>query len=61
MLYKVRTEIAMSKASLATKALPAPAAKAVELLLNSGFKNVWNVKGGINEWSNKIDPSVPKY
>lgn len=36
-------------------------AKAVELLLKSGFKNVFNVVGGINEWSTKIDPSVPKY
>jgi len=36
-------------------------AKAVELLLRSGFKKVWNVVGGISEWSNKIDPSVPKY
>lgn len=36
-------------------------AKAVELLLKSGFKNVWNVKGGITEWSNRIDPTVPKY
>lgn len=36
-------------------------AKAVELLLRSGFKKVWNVVGGIGEWSNKIDPDVPKY
>jgi adenylyltransferase/sulfurtransferase len=36
-------------------------ARAVELLLRSGFKKVWNVVGGITEWSNKIDPSVPKY
>ncbi len=36
-------------------------AKAVELLIKSGFKNVSNVVGGINEWSTKIDPSVPKY
>jgi len=36
-------------------------AKAVELLLKSGFKNVWNVTGGITAWSTKIDPSVPKY
>ena len=35
--------------------------RAVEFLLNSGFKKVWNVVGGITEWSNKIDPSVPKY
>jgi len=36
-------------------------AKAVELLMRSGFKKVWNVVGGIGEWSNKIDPNVPKY
>ena len=35
--------------------------KAAELLRRSGFKKVWNVVGGITEWSNKIDPSVPKY
>ena len=36
-------------------------ARAVEFLLQSGFKKVWNVVGGIGEWSNKIDPNVPKY
>ena len=36
-------------------------ARAVELLRRSGFKKVFNVAGGINEWSNKIDPSIPKY
>ena len=36
-------------------------ARAAELLLQSGFKKVWNVVGGITEWSNKIDPSIPKY
>jgi adenylyltransferase/sulfurtransferase len=36
-------------------------AKACELLARSGFKKIWNVVGGIGEWSNKIDPSVPKY
>ena len=36
-------------------------AKACELLIRSGFKNVRNVVGGISEWSNKIDPAVPKY
>ena len=35
--------------------------RAVELLLRSGFKKVWNVVGGIKEWSDKIDPTVPKY
>ena len=36
-------------------------AKAVEFLRQSGFKNVRNMKGGILAWSDKVDPSVPKY
>ena len=36
-------------------------AKAVELLRQSGFKNVRNMTGGILAWSDKVDPSVPKY
>ena len=36
-------------------------AKAVRLLQNAGFQNVYNVKGGITAWSEEIDPSVPKY
>ena len=36
-------------------------AKAQEFLLQSGFKKVRNMKGGILAWSDKVDPSVPKY
>jgi rhodanese-related sulfurtransferase len=36
-------------------------AKAVKLLQEAGFRNVYNVKGGITAWSEEIDPSVPKY
>lgn len=36
-------------------------AKAVQLLQQSGFRKVWNVKGGIEAWSNEIDTRVPKY
>jgi adenylyltransferase/sulfurtransferase len=36
-------------------------AKACDLLRQSGFKRVTNVKGGILAWSDKVDPSVPKY
>ena len=36
-------------------------AKAVKLLQDAGFRNVYNVKGGITAWSEEIDPSVPKY
>jgi sulfur-carrier protein adenylyltransferase/sulfurtransferase len=36
-------------------------ARAVKLLREAGFENVYNVKGGITAWSEEIDPSVPKY
>ncbi|MBM3811648.1 MAG: molybdopterin-synthase adenylyltransferase MoeB [Acidimicrobiia bacterium] len=36
-------------------------AKACDFLRQSGFKKVKNVKGGILAWSDKVDPSVPKY
>jgi len=36
-------------------------AKAVDLLKQSGFKKVRNMKGGILAWSDQVDPSVPKY
>jgi adenylyltransferase/sulfurtransferase len=35
--------------------------KAVDLLKANGFKHVRNMTGGILAWSDKIDPSVPKY
>jgi adenylyltransferase/sulfurtransferase len=35
--------------------------KAVDILKQAGFKRVRNMKGGILAWSDKVDPSVPKY
>ena len=35
--------------------------KATDFLRQAGFKNVRNMKGGILAWSDKVDPSVPKY
>jgi rhodanese-related sulfurtransferase len=35
--------------------------KAAVLLKNHGFTNVQNLAGGILEWADKIDPSMPKY
>ena len=35
--------------------------KAVDLMKQHGFKNVRNMIGGITAWSDKVDPSVPKY
>ena len=36
-------------------------AKAVEFLKQAGFRKVRNMKGGITAWSDKVDPTVPKY
>jgi rhodanese-related sulfurtransferase len=35
--------------------------QAVDLLKQSGFKNVRNMTGGITAWSDKVDSAVPKY
>jgi adenylyltransferase/sulfurtransferase len=35
--------------------------KAVDLLKQNGFQHVRNLTGGILAWSDKVDPSVPKY
>jgi adenylyltransferase/sulfurtransferase len=35
--------------------------KAVDLLKKSGFRKIKNLRGGILAWSDKVDPSVPKY
>lgn len=36
-------------------------ARACTYLENKGFKNVKNLKGGINQWAREIDPSLPVY
>ena len=35
--------------------------KAVDFLKKAGFQKIKNLKGGILAWSDKVDPSVPKY
>jgi len=32
-----------------------------EQLLREGFRNVYNLRGGIAAWSESVDPSVPQY
>lgn len=34
---------------------------AAEHFLQHGFKNVYNVVGGIDAWSQEVDPKVPRY
>jgi adenylyltransferase/sulfurtransferase len=36
-------------------------ARAVRTLQEAGFRNVWNLAGGITRWSQDVDPSVPTY
>jgi molybdopterin/thiamine biosynthesis adenylyltransferase/rhodanese-related sulfurtransferase/molybdopterin converting factor small subunit len=36
-------------------------AKAADFLRSVGFKNVLNLKGGVLDWVDKVDPSQPKY
>ena len=35
--------------------------QATAFLLHNGFTDVTNVAGGIDAWSQEIDPSVPRY
>ncbi len=34
---------------------------AAEHFASLGFRNVWNLTGGIDAWSREIDPEVPRY
>jgi sulfur-carrier protein adenylyltransferase/sulfurtransferase len=36
-------------------------AKAADFLRSVGFKRVRNLKGGILDWIDKVDPTQPKY
>jgi molybdopterin/thiamine biosynthesis adenylyltransferase/rhodanese-related sulfurtransferase len=36
-------------------------AQAVRLLRERGFRNVYNLEGGIDAWSSEINPAVPRY
>lgn len=35
--------------------------RAVAFLMQHGFQNVFNLKGGITAWANEIDPTMVKY
>ncbi len=34
---------------------------AVLRLMEQGFENVWNLKGGILAWRNEVDPTLQEY
>jgi adenylyltransferase/sulfurtransferase len=35
--------------------------RAVQMLEQAGFTGVWNLAGGMNAWSEEIDPKIPQY
>ena len=35
--------------------------RALELLVSAGFRNVRNLRGGINAWAREVDPKLPLY
>ena len=39
----------------------ARSSRAVQLLTTKGFKKARNLAGGINAWTEQVDPSLPKY
>jgi rhodanese-related sulfurtransferase len=36
-------------------------ARAVQQLRELGFRDVWNLEGGILAWSEQVDPAKPRY
>jgi adenylyltransferase/sulfurtransferase len=36
-------------------------ARAIQFLRQQGYRNLRNLTGGILAWSEKVDPSVPRY
>jgi len=60
-LPKRVSELDSSREIVAHCKMGGRSAKAVEFLRQAGFKKVRNLAGGINAWSEKVDPKVPKY
>jgi molybdopterin/thiamine biosynthesis adenylyltransferase/rhodanese-related sulfurtransferase len=54
-------EIPKDKEIIVQCKMGARSAKAAAFLRQQGFTHVKNLTGGILDWSDKIDPSVPKY
>ncbi|MGH9476223.1 MAG: molybdopterin-synthase adenylyltransferase MoeB [Terriglobales bacterium] len=54
-------ELDRNRATVAQCRSGARSLKAAHILLEAGFCDVRNLKGGILAWSDEVDPSVPKY
>jgi adenylyltransferase/sulfurtransferase len=55
------TEIPRDKEIIVHCKMGGRSAKAAAFLRQQGYTNVKNLKGGILDWADKIDPTVPKY
>ena len=55
------SEIDPSRETIVHCKMGGRSAKALDFLKSVGFANVKNLKGGILEWINTVDPSQPKY
>jgi adenylyltransferase/sulfurtransferase len=55
------TELDASRKIITVCKMGPRGAKAVEVLHNAGFNQVWNLSGGIHAWSDRVDHSVRKY
>jgi adenylyltransferase/sulfurtransferase len=60
-LPRRHAELPKDKDIVAQCKMGARSAKAMEFLQSVGFKRVKNLKGGILDWIDKVDPSQPKY
>jgi adenylyltransferase/sulfurtransferase len=36
-------------------------AEVVRVMLDAGFTQVWNLRGGLHAWATEVDPSLPIY
>jgi len=54
-------ELDASREIIALCKMGSRSAKAVQILRQAGFENVRNLTGGIRAWSDRVDPTVPKY
>jgi adenylyltransferase/sulfurtransferase len=54
-------ELDMSREVIAHCKSGVRSGKAIEFLKSVGFRHLKNMKGGILAWSEKVDPTVPKY
>ena len=55
------SEIPRDKPIIVHCKMGARSARAAAFLREQGYTRVKNLKGGILDWSDKIDPTVPKY